>query len=90
MLFRSVAVGSIAGGFVTARTAERARFLHSVVVFGLLSALRRAYMLWGPDANPWDAGDWDTIRLMAIASLPFFSLGTWQGFRKRRRAERSA
>jgi hypothetical protein len=85
-----VAVGSIASGFVTARTAERARFLHSAVAFVLLSALRRAYMLWGPDTFIWDDGDWGTIQLMVIASLPFFSLGTWLGSRKREQVEKSA
>ncbi len=80
----SVTVGSIVGGCVTSCVAKSARFVHSVVVFGILCALHQVYISWGPDTL------WDTFYsplLTALGCLPFFALGAWIGIRKRERSK---
>lgn len=83
----SVVVGSIIGGYVVARVAKHARFIHSVVVIALLYALHRGYVLWGPDTE-WDR-IFSSFPLVVFICLPFFVLGTWIGSRKRKQIERS-
>jgi uncharacterized membrane protein YfcA len=76
-----VAVGSIVGGYVTARASERARFIHSAIAVALLYVLHQAYILWGPDTL-WDTF-YDPHLETVLVCFPFFMLGTWMGSRKR-------
>lgn len=81
------AVGSIVSGYVAARVARRAQFIHSGVVIALQCALRRGYILWGSGAE-WYL-TFDPFLLTFLVCLPFFVLGTWVGSRKRKQVERS-
>jgi hypothetical protein len=81
------AAGSIVSGYVAARVARRAQFFHSAVVIALLCALRQGYIFWGSDTG-WYL-TFDPSLLTFLVCLPFFSFGTWMGFRKRKLIERS-
>jgi len=78
-------VGSVVGGYVTARVAKRNQFIHSVVVIAMLSALLWRFSRPGKDFDAF----WITVELTVLASL-LLLLGTWMGSRKRKQIERSA
>jgi hypothetical protein len=80
------AVGSIASGYVMFRIVSRARYINSAMVIALLSAMRQAYVLWGPN-TPWALED-DPLLPTILVCLPFFVLGAWMGSRKRGQIEK--
>jgi hypothetical protein len=81
------ALGSIVGGYVTARVAKRNQFIHAAVVIAMLSALDQVYILWGTDTQ-WTL-PFDRLLPTILGYVPFFVFGTWIGSRKRKQIERS-
>jgi nucleoside permease NupC len=83
-LFGAVA-GSIVGGYLTARVAERNQFIYAAVVVAMLIAL--FWWITGPNRDTF--GSSLAVDLTVIVSL-LFLLGTWMGYRKRKQFSASS